>query len=309
MSPQNNSFTLPPAPVQQLHSALFDSAAVQVWVQREDLIDAELGGNKWHKLKYNLQAARQQNHHRLLTFGGAYSNHIYATAAAGKRFGFDTIGVIRGEAHLPLNSTLQFATDCGMHLHYLDRNSYRNKHSDEIVRALHHSFGEFYLIPEGGSNALAVQGCREMLLAVEHDFDIICCACGTGATLAGISLALQPHQQAIGYAALKGGEFLEPVVKQLRDTAKATNNSQWRVETAYHFGGYAKTTESLFEFMRGFEHQHGFALDAVYTAKMFYGIFENIKQGRLPRGSRILALHSGGLQGNASLKPAHKTTL
>ncbi len=293
--------------MQPLHSALLDAAAVQLRVQREDLIDPELGGNKWHKLKYNLQAAHQQNQHTLLTFGGAYSNHIYATAAAGKRFGFNTIGVIRGEAHHPLNPTLQFASDCHMHLHYLNRNSYRNKHSAEILRALRDRFGEFYLIPEGGSNALAVKGCQEMLLALEHEFDIFCCACGTGATLAGISLGLQPHQQAIGYAALKDGGFLEREVEQLRCATGAPNNSQWRVEPAYHFGGYAKTSHPLFDFMHNFEQQHGFALDAVYTAKMFYGIFEQIEQGRFPRGSRILALHSGGLQGNAGLTTTHKT--
>ena len=294
-----NSFTLKPAPLQALHSALIEHAGLELLVKREDLIDSELGGNKWHKLKHNLQAARQLNHHTLLTFGGAYSNHIYATAATGKRFGFNTVGVIRGEAQDILNPTLRFARDCGMHLHYLDRASYREKDSPSVLQQLKDLFGDFYLIPEGGSNALAVQGCREMVQAIDQPFDFICCACGTGATLAGISLGLTAQQQAIGFAVLKGGDFLRNDISRMRAQFTDQNTDQWQIDTHYHFGGYAKTNAELVTFMQSFRNEFDIELDAVYTAKMFYGVFDLIKQGYFKPGSRIIVLHSGGLQGNA----------
>ena len=295
----DKSVALKPAPLQALHSALFEHADIELLVKREDLIDSELGGNKWHKLKHNLQTARQQSHHTLLTFGGAYSNHIYATAAAGKRFGFNTIGVIRGEAQDTLNPTLSFARDCGMHLHYLDRASYRDKNSPAVLQQLKDRFGDFYLIPEGGSNALAVQGCREMVQAIDQPFDYICCACGTGATLAGISLGLTAQQYAIGFAALKGGDFLQNDISHMRAQFTDRSCDQWHIETGYHFGGYAKTNAELFAFMQSFRKEFDIELDAVYTAKMFYGLFDLIKRGYFRPGSRIIALHSGGLQGNA----------
>lgn len=298
----DSSFALKPAPLQQLHAELLIAADIELLVRREDLIDAELGGNKWHKLKHNLHAARQQGCHTLLTFGGAYSNHIYATAAAGKRFGFDTIGIIRGEAHAKLNPTLSFARDCGMQLHYLDRDTYREKNSAAVIQQLHELFGDFYLIPEGGNNALAVQGCCEMVRAIDQPFDFICCACGTGATLAGISLGLKPEQQAIGFAVLKGGEFLHHEILRMRALSTEKSRSLWGVETDYHFGGYAKINSELIGFMDFFKNEFSIELDAVYTAKMFYGLFALIKQGRFKPGSRIIALHSGGLQGNAGFK-------
>lgn len=305
---QNNTFALPPAPLQQLHSPLFNTAGVELWVQREDLIDTELGGNKWHKLKHNLQAARAQGYNTLLTFGGAYSNHIYATAAAGKRFGFNTIGIIRGEAQSELNPTLSFAHECGMQLHYLERSRYREKDSAAIRQELENTFGNFYLIPEGGSNMLAIQGCCEMLQAIDQPFDTLCCACGTGTTLAGISLGLTATQQALGFAVLKGGEFLHAEVARMRAISAPQNTSRWHLDTSYHFGGYAKASTELLAFMAAFNNEFAIELDAVYTAKMFYGIFDLIKRGHFKPGHRIIALHSGGLQGNVGLM-GHKKTL
>ena len=300
--PQNSTQFLQAAPLQQLHSSLFTAAGVECLVKREDLTDPELGGNKWHKLKYNLQAARQQGKQTLLTFGGAWSNHIYACAAAGKRFGLNTIGVIRGEPHTVLNPTLSFARACGMQLHYVDRKTYRDKNSPAFITQLQQLYGDFYLIPEGGNNALAMQGCAELAREIEQPFDVISCACGTGTTLAGISLGLQAHQNAIGFAVLKGADFLRNDISKmlLTDTAQVTHDN-WRLETAYHFGGYARSSASLLAFMREFERDHGFQLDAVYTAKMFYGLFDMIKKGYFKPGTRIIALHSGGLQGNAGL--------
>jgi len=297
--PPDNSFDLKPAPLQQLRSRLLDNTGIELLVKREDLIDPELGGNKWHKLRHNLQAARRQGCDTLLTFGGAYSNHIHATAAAGKRFGFKTIGIIRGEARTSLNPTLSFARHCGMRLQYLDRRTYREKNTSAVLQQLRRQFGDFYLVPEGGNNALAIQGCREMVQAIDQPFDYICCACGTGTTLAGISLGLNAGQEAVGFAVLKGGEFLRDEILRMRALNDESDNGLWRLETDYHFGGYAKINSTLIEFMVNFKNEFGFELDAVYTAKLFYGLFELIKRGSFRAGSRIIALHSGGLQGNA----------
>jgi len=299
--PQNNSQVLKPAPVQQLHSELLTTRGISLQVKREDLIDPELGGNKWHKLKYNLEAARHQGKTTLLTFGGAWSNHIYACAAAGIRFGFNTIGVIRGEQQASLNPTLRFAHDCGMQLHYVDRQTYREKNSAAFIQQLHQRFGDFYLIPEGGNNALAMQGCYELAREIEQPFDIITCACGTGTTLAGLSQSLRENQRAIGFAVLKGGDFLYKDISRMLSTDAGTTQQRWHIETDYHFGGYARINAKLDEFMREFRSNFGFELDAVYTAKMFYGLFDKIRLGHFEPGTRIIALHSGGLQGNAGL--------
>ena len=298
------------SPLQQLNSSLLDKAGVQLYVKRDDLIHPQFGGNKWRKLKYNLINARQKQHHTLLTFGGAWSNHIYATAAAAKDFDFNSIGIIRGEKHTPLNATLSFAEKCGMQLHYVDRNEYRQKKESHYLQKLKQQFGEFYLLPEGGSNALAMKGCEEIVdeinAVLDRPFDTICCASGTGATLAGLVKAIKPEQSAIGFSALKGGSFLaDDVAVFLKDTAPDSSDTSadlhrvnWRVEQRFHFGGYAKINDELINFMRQFQSQYGFELDAVYTGKMFYGLLTLIEQGAFKPGSIIVAVHSGGLQGN-----------
>jgi 1-aminocyclopropane-1-carboxylate deaminase len=254
-------------------------------------------------MKYNLAAAAQQDHHTLLTFGGAYSNHIYATAAAGKRLGFHTIGIIRGEAHDQLNATLQFASNCGMQLDYADRSSYRNKTDADYISLLQKKYGRFYLLPEGGSNSLALKGCAEIMTDMageaNGDFDYVCCACGTGATLAGIISTLNELQQAIGFPALKGGDFLTGEILQLMQQADLTTSAQWQLNTDYHFGGYARTTAELRAFITQFRKDFDVPLDGVYTGKMFFGLFDLIKKGYFPKGSRIVAIHTGGLQGNS----------
>jgi len=270
-----------------------------LYIKREDLADTYLGGNKWRKLKYNLIAAREQHKTTLLTFGGAWSNHIAATAAAGKRFGFNTIGVIRGNAHDKLNPTLQFARDCGMHLEYADRVTYRNKTSAAFIKQLHQRYGDFYLLPEGGSNQLALKGCAEIVTDIETAFDVITVACGTGATLAGIVNALQPDQHAIGFAVLKGADFLNRDVGQMLTDSGMPSTQNWHIEYNYHFGGYARTSLELFAFIRKFRSDFGIELDAVYTGKMFFGLFDLINKGKFDRSTRIVAVHTGGLQGNA----------
>ncbi len=289
---------MPASPLQELSSSFLDQAGIHLLVKRDDLLHPEFGGNKWRKLRYNLQAASNQNVKTLLTFGGAWSNHIYATAAAGKYFGFNTIGLIRGEKHSPLNPTLQFATRSGMQLDYIDRQTYRIKGEKSFLARLQKQYGEFYLIPEGGSNLLALNGCKEMVDEIDNRFDVICCASGTGATLAGFITGLRPEQKAIGFSALKGGNFLNSEVAGFLSQAHC-HHTNWHIETGYHFGGYAKTNTTLFQFMQAFENEYAIPLDCVYTAKMFYGLFDLIKAGYFSAGSVIIAVHTGGLQGNA----------
>jgi len=286
-----------------LQSASLEAADVALFIKREDLVDAELGGNKWRKLKYNLEAAQQQKHDTLLTFGGAYSNHIYATAAAGQRYGYKTIGIIRGEQHAELNPTLQFATDCGMQLDYVDRESYRNKTSNSCINQLHKKYGRFYLLPEGGSNVLALKGCAEIIDEIDTDFDVICVACGTGATLAGLVSNLSGKQQALGFVVLKDADFISTDIKLLLQQANINPACSWQVNTSYHFGGYAKTDQALWDFMARFKKDFDIELDAVYTGKMFYGLFDLINNGYFKPGTRIVAIHTGGLQGNKGFSP------
>jgi 1-aminocyclopropane-1-carboxylate deaminase len=264
-----------------------------MWVKRDDLIHSEMPGNKWRKLKYNLVAAREQRHDTLLTFGGAYSNHIRATAAAGYYFGFRTIGAIRGEEHLPLNPVLSFAAGRGMRLTYLDRSTYRLKHSPSVIEALQREWGRFYLLPEGGSNALAVKGCAELPAEIAERFDVICCAVGTGGTLAGIAAGLGSEQRAIGFSVLKGGSFLTAEVARLQTEAYGAGTDNWHIEDQFHFGGYAKTAPVLEAFATDFATRHNVRLDPVYEAKMMFGIFALVEGGRFVPGTRIVAVIAG----------------
>jgi len=288
------------SPLQQLHSSFLEQAKIQLYVKRDDLIHPQFGGNKWRKLKYNLIHARKNQFDTLLTFGGAWSNHIYATAAAARYFDFNSIGIIRGEQHTVLNTTLTSAESCGMQLHYVNRAEYRKKHEPRFLQKLKQQFGDVYILPEGGSNALALKGCEEIVDEINHEidqpFDVICCASGTGATLAGLVKALKPEQSAIGFSALKGGEFLNGEVKKF--LGDKHQNRNWHIEIDFHFGGYAKINDDLIRFMQDFESQYNFSLDAVYTGKMFYGLFKLIKDKNFKPGTSIVVVHSGGLQGN-----------
>ncbi|WP_410007814.1 1-aminocyclopropane-1-carboxylate deaminase/D-cysteine desulfhydrase [Planotetraspora sp. A-T 1434] len=266
---------------------------VRLWLKRDDLIDAHITGNKWRKLKYNLAAATESGHDTLLTFGGAYSNHIRAVAAAGHRFGFATVGVIRGEERLPLNPSLAYAADQGMRLTYLDRGTYRRKTDAQVVDTLKREWGDFYLIPEGGSNALAVRGCAELPHEIDLDFDLICCPSGTGGTLAGIAAGLAPGQRALGFSVLKGGEFLNEDVADLQIQAFGRPSGNWAVQTGFHFGGFAKKPPELTAFIGDFFDRHALILEWIYVAKMMYGIFALAESGAIEPGTRCVAVITG----------------
>jgi 1-aminocyclopropane-1-carboxylate deaminase len=275
---------------------------IKLFIKREDKIHPFISGNKYRKLKYNLIEAQNTKQHTLLSFGGAYSNHIAAVAAAGKEFGFKTIGVIRGEelsTKISENATLSYAQDCEMQFKFVSREAYRTKTSLKFINSLKTEFGDFYLIPEGGTNDLAVKGCEEILTDNDVFFDIVCCSVGTGGTISGLINASSPHQKIIGFPALKG-DFLQ------NDISKFTTKSNWELNTDYHFGGYAKINSELVEFINKFKVEHNILLDPIYTGKMMFGLFDLIKKNHFQKGTKILAIHTGGLQGiegmNAYLK-------
>jgi 1-aminocyclopropane-1-carboxylate deaminase len=282
-----------PSPVEELHDDSLVARGVRLYLKRDDLIHPELPGNKWRKLKYNLEAAVGLEHRTLLTFGGAYSNHIRATATAGSFYGLATIGVIRGERHEPLNPSLAYAASQGMTLTYLDRESYRRKHSAELVEALHRQFGDFYLVPEGGTNELGARGCTEIPQEIDVDFDVICCACGTGGTLAGIAAGLRAGQRAVGFSVLKGAHSLDREVGELQRRAFGANSGNWTIQHDFHFGGFARRTPDLEAFIASFEDQHALRLEWVYVAKMMSGVFRLVDAGAFPPGTSIVAVVTG----------------
>lgn len=282
-----------PSPVVELRDDRLDAAGVRLLLKRDDVIHPEFPGNKWRKLKYNLVAAADEDHDTLLTFGGAYSNHLRATAAAGYYFGFRTVGVVRGEEHLPLNPSLEYAVGRGMRLTYLDRETYRQKHSSMVVDALRREWGRFYLLPEGGSNALAVRGCAELPGEIAEPFDVICCAVGTGGTLAGITAGLRPGQRALGFPVLRDGEYLADEVARLQMEAGVTSFGNWRLVCDFHFGGFAKTTPQLQGFIDDFSSRHGMTLDRIYVAKMLFGVFDLIGNGTFDRDTTVVVVVTG----------------
>jgi 1-aminocyclopropane-1-carboxylate deaminase len=280
-------------PLQRIKHPLFEAVKLEVMIKREDLNHPYVSGNKWWKLKYNLAEAQRQQKDTLLTFGGAFSNHLYATAGAAHELGLKSIGVVRGEELDATNKTLSFARSKGMQLWFVSREKYRRKAEEDFTQELRGRFGDFYMIPEGGTNDLAIKGVEEFGHELRNgvDFDYLCCASGTGGTLAGLIQAM-PEKKIIGFSSLKG-DFLQQEVNKLL----SKEYSNWHINADYHFGGYAKFDTALLSFMNSFERETQVPLEQVYTGKMLYGIIDLIQKGYFPANSRILLLHSGGLQG------------
>jgi len=266
---------------------------VQITVKRLDLIHPQISGNKFFKLKYNLLEAKQRGFKQILTFGGAYSNHIAATAYAAQLFGFQSIGIIRGdELHTQsLNPTLQSANDFGMQLRFVSRAEYRLRHDTDYQLQLKQHYPDAYIIPEGGTNTFALKGTQEILSPEDQpSYDVICCAVGTGGTIAGIIKSSSNRQHVLGFSALKG-EFLRHDIQQW------TDKLNWSLTDQYCGGGYAKSSPELLQFMLQFEQQYAIPLEQVYTAKMMMGLFDLIGKNHFPTHTRILVIHTGGLQG------------
>ncbi len=270
---------------------------IELYIKREDQLHPVISGNKFRKLKYNLAEAKKQNQKVLLTFGGAFSNHIVAVAGAGKEFGFETIGIIRGEElhdKIADNPSLSQAQQFGMKFVFISRAQYKLKHTPDFIEQLQVQFGDFYMLPEGGTNDLAIKGCEEILSDSDSEFTHVCSSIGTGGTISGIINSSGNNQNIIGFSSLKG-DFLQ------NDITKFANKQNWSVNCEYHFGGYGKVTDELINFINNFYLGHNIHLDPIYTGKMMFGIINLIQNNYFPPNSKILAIHTGGLQGIAGM--------
>lgn len=295
-------------PVRAICDDMLSARGVTLAIKRLDKVHPQVSGNKFFKLKYNLLTAQQQNHTQVLTFGGAHSNHIAATACAAQKLGLGCVLVVRGDElkarfeHdrtrlFQQNTTLKFVHEQGARLHFVSRADYRRKDEADFITALQSEFGDCYVIPEGGTNPLAVKGCAEMLTPQEvADFDVVATAVGTGGTLAGLSCALAGSLAEVLGVAVVGGSDLKVKINQL------TAERNWQLNTDYTFGGYAKVNSELIEFVNAFYSAHHIPLEPVYTGKLLYALYDIVGSGHFPKGTRILALHTGGLQGVAAMQ-------
>jgi 1-aminocyclopropane-1-carboxylate deaminase len=287
----------PKAPLQKIEDEITKSCGVILYIKRLDLLHPALNGNKYYKLKYNLLEAERLGINKILTFGGAFSNHIYATAAAGKLFGFETFGIIRGdELNENSSNTLQFVKECGMKLQFVCRTEYREKEK------ISSKFKDYYIIPEGGTNELALKGIEELTQEIIDEIGfcpIITTAVGTGGTLAGIVKKTKLENLPIGIPVLKNASFLSKELRNLLEIDDISKNSiyNWDMFLDFHFGGYGKVNSELIEFIYWFEKTHNISLEQVYTGKLLCGLYTLIKQNWFPKNSTIVALHTGGLQG------------
>ncbi|MEU7420793.1 1-aminocyclopropane-1-carboxylate deaminase/D-cysteine desulfhydrase [Streptomyces antibioticus] len=282
-----------PSPLQEVADDRFERHGVRLLLKRDDLIHPELIGNKWRKLVPNLERAAGRT---LLTFGGAYSNHLRATAAAGRLLGLPTVGVVRGDelAGRPLNPSLARCAADGMRLHFTDRAAYRRKAEPETLAALLRAAGaeDAYVVPEGGSNTLAVRGCRALGEELRGRADVVALACGTGGTLAGLAAGLAPQQRALGIPVLKGG-FLGEEIQALQQRAFGARRGDWRLDERFHFGGYARVPAELDAFADDFERRHGIPLERLYVAKSLYALVTLAEEGAFAPGTRLAAVVTG----------------
>lgn len=282
-----------PSPVKIVKHNLLATSGIQLSAKREDLIHEYVSGNKWRKLKYNLEYTKANNIKKIITFGGPFSNHIHATAAACKYYNLESIGLIRGE-YDPLNPTLQFAQSCGMNLEFIDRTSYRQKENSKIVQNFLSTQESYYLIPEGGSNDLAYEGLQELSEEInQSNFDIILVSAGTGGTATGIIKHLNPSKELWIFSSLKSDYLHQEILKNL-DPKK---HHQLKFISSYHYGGYGKSPESLIEFINTFSAETQIPIDPIYNGKLISGFLEMVVQGQIDNSKSYLWIHTGGLQG------------
>lgn len=280
--------------ITSIESSLLQRKGIQLDMLRIDLIHPHISGNKWFKLKYNIDFATQAQKSSLVSFGGAYSNHLHALAYAGMQAQLPTIGYVRGEE--VENATLSDCKNWGMDVHFISRQNYKSKLESDFMNELQLKHPNSMIIPEGGSNELGLKGCSEILSVCDTtSYDYIAAPIGTGTTFAGIANSMQTHQHAIGFTAMKGGSYLAQSLTSI------IPHTRWTLETEFAYGGFGKINEEVIELLSEFKSKHGIELDFVYTAKMMSGIMEKIEKNDFPEGSKILAIHTGGKQGNRSL--------
>lgn len=286
-----------PSPLQIFEADFLKEKNIKLYLKRDDLLAAvpNVSGNKYRKMKYNLVEMQHLGLKKMLTFGGAFSNHIHAAAAAGHQFGIETIGIVRGEKMTPLSTTLDFAEKMGMQLRFVSRTEYRDK--EFIIKELEKEFSDFYFLPEGGTNSFAIRGCKEIVVETQAQLgflpDYYCVASGTGGTVSGIIEATTNKQTTIGFSALKGDFLKNDVEKMLTDKTK-----NWEICSDYCCGGYAKFNTELIDFINEIYQNYQIPLDPIYTGKMLFGVFDRIKKGFFRPNTTIVVVHTGGLQGN-----------
>lgn len=288
------------ARVQPIYLPEITRCGIEWSMWRLDCLDAAAPGNKLFKLKENFRAAHAAGHTRILSFGGAFSNHLHALALLGAAEGFATIGVVRGEATALDNPTLRDAQRAGMQLHFIDRATYRNKRDSEFLASLQRRFGPCYIVPEGGANRAGVLGCRalgEAIRTLAPLPDIVVLPCATGSTMAGVIAGLEDSCAVLGVAVLKGADFLTAAVRSGLQSVGAEHNARWSIDSESHAGGYARVTPALAAFMADFQQRSGIPLEPVYTGKMMHAVYKGMVAGGYAPGSRVLTLHTGGLQG------------
>lgn len=304
-----------PSLEQDISSEFLNKKGIHLTIKRDDLIHDEVSGNKWRKLKWNIDNAIRSERETILTFGGAHSNHIAASAAAAKLHGLKSIGIIRGEEVDLKNPTLKKAAENGMLIHRVSRSEFREIEDRDYIESLRHRFGPFYLIPQGGQNHYGVQGCSEIMTELKLPYDRIFVACGTATTLCGMAVANKNGAEIYGVSALKGGDFLFDTV---RAYAKKTFNdeeteaeilSKVHLITDSHFGGYAKIKPELIEFMRNFSSETGVKLDPIYTGKTAFAMFATAEKIQLDKEEKWLLIHSGGMQGIPAMEAREGITL
>lgn len=291
------------SPLEFLPDPFPEPVPIRLYLKRDDLLHPLVSGNKWRKLKYNLLEADRLGIRTLLTFGGAYSNHLYATAAAGRVFGFGTIGLVRGDelANKPLNATLAFCREQGMSLQFIDRATYLRATDPVYLAELQVRYGSCHILPEGGTNALASRGTAELMPELRDQLGTwptaVACAVGTGGTLAGLIQSAPPSVQVLGISALKVPENTKAHFDGLPDLLPSNTT----ILTGYHQGGYARTTPELLQFIRAFEQKNGVLLEQVYTGKLLFALYKLARNGYFPDQATVVAVHTGGLQGRSGL--------
>jgi 1-aminocyclopropane-1-carboxylate deaminase len=305
------------APMQLIKNSILSKAEVSLSVLRLDLLDtfSSVGssgiGNKYFKLKLNIEQAINNHCDSIVSFGGAYSNHLHALAHVGQHYGIQTIGVIRGEPAKVLNPTLKDAETAGMRLEYVSRETYKRRYQADYIETLKNRFENCYVLPEGGSNNFAVEGCKEIVRhvhqSIDQNYDVIALACGTGGTMAGVVAEAPMDKTVIGFSVLKSAYGLNDDVSEFLSSVGITESCPWHIEHDYHGGGYAKLNESLYSFTENFAATQAIPRDYIYTAKACYGLFQKIQQGDFKKESRIIFIHTGGLQGNRGMEEKIKS--
>lgn len=285
------------SPLTRIADPALSAHGLELWIKRDDLLHPIISGNKWRKLKYILNHALYSGADAIVSMGGAYSNHLHALAFTGRALGLKTVGYIRGERPAPLNPTLTDLLGWGMQLRFVSRDEYRQLRAYKHHASLPGLQAGQYWLPEGGATDLALQGVAELVDEMVLDFDTLAVACGTGTTLAGLIAAMPVNRRLLGVAALKGGDFLIDDVKQLLNKQGIGSHAKWQIQLDYHAGGFAKTTPALLAFMQEFQRRHGVELEHIYTGKLLFAIYDLIRQAYFPAGQRIVAIHTGGLQG------------